>query len=145
MKCGDYVVDKAVPDGGHIRVSLEKQHAFFHDIDNFTAPDAVVGLNAGIGSYQEWAPTMVRLVATRIPFCFSEYTAHSLRMVRDISIPSFLRIFNAASGPRNPKEPEAPLNLELELNPFHGIVGQDQAAVLIPKLSNGYFLTWRPE
>lgn len=79
MTCGDYVIDKSAPDGGRVRVSLKGQHALFHEIKPLSAPDAVIGLNAGIADYVEWPETILRLLVLEIPFSFSEPTMHSLR------------------------------------------------------------------
>ncbi len=40
---------------------------------------------------------------------------------------------------------QVPPEMEIVLNPFHGIVGRDVAHVLAPNLSNGYLLTGFPE
>ena len=53
MTCGDYVIDKTAPDGGRIHVSLTGQHALFQEMKLPSAPDAVIGLNAGLADYVE--------------------------------------------------------------------------------------------
>jgi hypothetical protein len=144
MNCGEYVVDKSVAEGGRVRVSLERQHALYHDVSNFAVVDAVVALNAGIGTYLDWAFTMCKLHAFQTPFCVSEYTAHSLRFARDVSIPHFIERFNMAMSKAPDLPPPCKSQYDIELNPFHGIVGRDQAAALVPNLLNGYILTWKP-
>jgi hypothetical protein len=143
--CGDYVIDHELSQGARIRVSLDSQHSFFHDVkfhDVHTIPDAVIGLNAGIGSYPEWAATLVRLVACDIPFVFSEYSKQSLRFVTEISIPNWVRNYDSDMKPSHLPNVQMP-TLEICLNPFHGIVNRDLAAILIPNMENGYLLVSR--
>jgi hypothetical protein len=140
--CGDYVIDKSAPDGGRVRVSLKGQHALFHEIKLLSAPDAVIGLNAGIADYVEWPDTILRLLVLEIPFSFSEPTRHSLRCVRDKLMPMWTERYNADSHGTIPKV-KAPNKLKIRLNPFHGIVERNQVTLLTPNISNGYLLTWK--
>jgi hypothetical protein len=142
MTCGDYVVDKTAPGGRRVCVLLEGNEAFFHNIKMVRPADAAIGLNAGIASYAEWPPTIFRLQAYQIPFAFSDYAAQTLRFARDISFPSWNKNFNAnVTQPQG--LPMVPIpNLDIHLNPFHGIVGRDQALLMTPNMANGYLLIW---
>lgn len=140
--CGDYVIDKTAPQGGRIRVSLKGQHALFHEMKLPSAPDAVIGLNAGLADYVEWPDTILRLLVLEIPFSFSEPTRHSLQCVRDKLIPTWTEKYNAGSHVTIPNV-KALNKLKIHLNLFHGIVERDQVILLTPNISNGYLLTWK--
>jgi hypothetical protein len=140
--CGGYVIDKTAPNGGRVRVSLKERHALFHEVKLSSVPDAVVGLNAGIADCVEWPHTVMRLLALEIPFSFSEHTQHVLRTVKDKLIPIWIKNYNADSRGKR-RNVTAPRRIEIRLNPFHGIVGRNQATLLIPNISNGYLLTWK--
>lgn len=153
MTCGEYVVDKSAPGGRRVCISLEQREALFHKVHprddddlecQIICADAAIGLNAGIASYvDEWPDTIMRLFAWQIPFGFSEYSAYSLRYARDLSIPEWVQNFNARFCiPQGfPRLPMPQLNISL--NPFHGIVGRDVALLLTPNIVNGYLLLWR--
>mmetsp|Transcript_1029 Transcript_1029/g.1842 ORF Transcript_1029/g.1842 Transcript_1029/m.1842 type:complete len:117 (-) Transcript_1029:102-452(-) len=98
-------------------------------------PHAFLALNAGLGSYPSWIKTMVDLLQMKCPFAFSEQTKVSLRFVQEIWMGSVL---NTALQNGYPiKIPRT----EIKLNPFHGVVNRDGAAVLVPNINNGYILT----
>lgn len=72
---GDCVLDVTDAKGkGRVRVKLEPKHAPFDEVPNYPKPDAVLCLNAGLGSYQEWQPTMNKILRLEIPFAFSDDT-----------------------------------------------------------------------
>ena len=81
MTCRDYVVNKTVPNGGRVRVSLERQHSLLHRVKFRSIPDAAIALNVDLGSSDDWSKTFVKLIARETPFSISEQTKHSLRFV----------------------------------------------------------------
>jgi len=155
MTCGDYVIDKTAPQGGRVRVALEGRQAFFHKvpldgqrdahfkiITGSPVPDAVIGLNAGIGAYgADWMDMIPTLILMQIPFSFSEYTRHSHRSARDFVIPRWIEMYNSIVQSHLSLGQD--IAIELRLNPFHGIVSRDLAVVLLPNVDNGYLLTWK--
>jgi len=80
--------------GGRVRVKLDAHHAYLHDYDMSSAstekPDAVIGLNAGLGSYPSWNGTIAYLLRHQIPFCFSEPTKLSLWAARTSWFPKLM-------------------------------------------------------
>lgn len=144
MTCGDFVIDKTAPGGRRVFVSLEREEAFFHDIKMTPqqAPDAAIGLNAGIASYADWPPTILKLQACEIPFSFSDYMAQTMRFARDISFPSWNQHGNVMLLKQGLPMLPIPI-LDIRLNPFHGVVGRDIAVIMTPNIPNGYLLTWK--
>jgi hypothetical protein len=71
----------------------------------------------------------------RIPFAFSDQTRLTFHFVEEEWLPNVVQ--NAISmGFRI----YVPVLTEIKLNPFHGIVNCDIAAVLVPNINNGYIL-----
>ena len=53
-----------------LRVKLDANHGLYEEVPNNMAPTAVLGLNAGLGSYQTWGPAMNKILRMGTPFCF---------------------------------------------------------------------------
>lgn len=133
---GDCVLDVTDAKGkGRVRVKLEPKHALFASIPNYPKPDAVLCLNAGLGSYPEWQPTMNKILRLEIPFAFSDHTRLILSFTELIWFPSFIQNANRAF-PQFP--PVSVPQMETSLNPFHSIVGRDLAYAQSPNIENGY-------
>lgn len=144
MTCGDYVIDKTAPNGGRVRVALEREHGLFHKVKFRSIPDAAIALNAGLESSGDWSKTFVKLVARETPFCVSERTKYSLRFARSL-VHDWIEDFNNTTGTRM-KHPvvKVPKRMDIHLNPFHGIVEEKKGAIVVPNISNGYILSWHP-
>ena len=127
---------------GRLRVRLDPDHAHYDEIPHTMIPDAVLGLNTGLGSYPAWAPAMHKIIRMGSPFCFSDQTKLIHRFTETKWIPSVVSTINAAFP--NYRQLTVP-DVTIQLNPFHGIVGRDVAFVLAPNLSNGYLITGFPE
>eukprot|EP00550_Attheya_septentrionalis_P006571 CAMPEP_0198290698 /NCGR_PEP_ID=MMETSP1449-20131203/8465_1 /TAXON_ID=420275 /ORGANISM="Attheya septentrionalis, Strain CCMP2084" /LENGTH=333 /DNA_ID=CAMNT_0043989227 /DNA_START=432 /DNA_END=1433 /DNA_ORIENTATION=- len=131
-------------EGARIRVSFDADHDFFHDVNHqhHPVPDFVVGLNAGLASDPEWVHTLTKLLASQIPFSFSEPSKHNARLVQNLHLPDWIRDFNDNYFPQGCPSIKLP-KLQIRLNPFHGIVNQGhQTGIMTPNVSNGYLLTW---
>lgn len=151
---GDYVLDRdGGLDGSRLRISFEPDDALFHDTSVAAASsfalraDAVVGLNAGFGDGgTDWEKTILDLLWSRTPFCFSDGTKHDLRMVKDILIPQMMelhfkqRLVSGGIGP-TPRCPD----VELSRNPFHGAIAQASGDCRIPTMLNGHIISYKGE
>ena len=137
---GEYVLD-AKNGKSRLRVKLEKQHGLYEDVPNNIIPDAVIGLNTGLGSYQTWGPAMHKIIRVGTPFCFSDQTKLIHRFTETNWLPKVIDTINKAFP--NHTQLEMP-DLSITLNPFHQIIGRDVAYVLAPNVSNGYLLTGFP-
>jgi len=143
MVCGDYIINKTAPNGGRVRVSMERQQGLFHKVKFRSVPDAAIALNADLDSSDDWSKTFVKLIARETPFCVSEPTKYSLRFARDALFPEWIQEFNDTFRAKHPTV-KVPKRTIISLNPFHGIVEQAHGAIMVPNLSNGYILTWIP-
>lgn len=143
MTCGDYVINKTAPNGTRVRVSLERQHGLFHKVKFRSVPDAAIALDADLDSSDDWLRTFVKLIARETPFCVSEQAKYKLRLARDVLIHEWIEEFNDAYRVEHPLV-EVPRRMQISLNPFHGIVGRNHGAIVVPHVSNGYILTWNP-
>lgn len=136
-----YVLDVTDSVGkGRIRVRLHPDHDMYHDVPESSRPDAVLALNAGLGSYQGWAMSVYKILRLGIPFCVTDQTVVTMRFYEVVWLPSVIGQGNMGYPPC------PPLSLpktETKLNPFHGVVNRDVAAVLVPNLNNGYLMTFR--
>ena len=143
MTCGDYVINKTAPNGSRVRVSLERQQGLFHKIKFRSVPDAAVALNAALDSSKDWLRTFVKLVANETPFCISEQAKYKIRIARDILLPEWIEEFNEMYRVKHPVV-NMPKRIKVSLNPFHGIIGRNHGAIVVPHISNGYILTVNP-
>lgn len=134
----DYVLDAVDKVGKRrVRIKIEGEYEYFHDnLDVSHIPDAVIGLNAGLGAYTTWSRTLLKLFDLNIPFCFSDQTEMNHTIVERTTLPKLTKLVKKKFG----LILTAPC-LQISLNPFHGIVGRDVAAELVPNLSNGYLMT----
>lgn len=124
---------------GRVRVHLNSEVEYFNHPEGFhKVPDAVVGLNAGLATYPQWYGTMYMMLTYKIPFSFSECAKLSLRYAEVIWLQSLVENF-----PRNCPHlpPVAYPKVATTLNPFHGVINRDTAAVIVPNISNGYLFT----
>lgn len=137
------VVDTRISGGGEgrVRVKVEPNHAVFFDVPIVRSPDAVLGLNAGLGSYPAWRPTMYKLLRMKIPFCFSDQTRLILDFVQQVWLPNVVECTNPIFSEDGPLSVPS---VQTTLNPFHSIVGRDVAYAQSPNISNGYIMSWRP-
>lgn len=137
------VLDIPSPEGGRLRVGLCSQVEYLHEIArvpfSLPLPHAVIGLNAGLGSYGTWARSILGLLDVNIPFCFSDQAKLQLHFVEKVWLPQLCRQWN---DPRITAK-EVLDFMTIKLNPFHGIVNRDVAAILVPNINNGYLLTWK--
>jgi hypothetical protein len=141
-KGGDYVLDVSDPKGGgRIRVKINRENEFFHDVPIHPSPDAVLALNAGLGSYPTWEDSIHQILRRGLRFSMSEQTISTLRFVEHAWLPSVVENANN-QYPQFP--PLSVPKFDIKLNPFHGIVGRDVGAVLVPNINNGYLMTWFP-
>eukprot|EP00978_Attheya_sp_CCMP212_P006992 scaffold16351_cov64-Attheya_sp.AAC.1 len=128
---------------GRLRVKLDPDYGHYDEVAHDIVPDAVLGLNAGLGSYSAWAPTLHKIIRMGTPFCFSDQTKLIHRFTETNWLPiSVVRTINNAFP--NYRQLQMP-DVTIQLNPFHGIVGRDVAYVLAPNISNGYLITAFPE
>lgn len=119
--------------GGRVRIQLVEESEYFADLtaDKSMSADAVLGLNAGLATYSAWIPTMRKILVCGTPFAFSDQTKLGLRQAQVLWFPNeVVADFQSITVPP----------LEIKLNPFHGVVSRDVAAVHVPNLSNGYIL-----
>jgi hypothetical protein len=105
-------------------------------------PDAVLGLNAGLGSYPAWQAALHKIIRMGTPFCFSDQTQLIHRFTETNLLPSVVTTINKAFP--NYRQLQVP-DVNIQLNPFHGVIGRDVAYVLAPNISNGYLITAFPE
>lgn len=138
-----YTVLDVKEGNSRLRVTLDPEHEYYDEIPNNCEPDAVLGLNAGLGSYSTWAPTMHKILRMGTPFCFSDQTKIIHRFTESYWLPiGVIQTINKAF----PNYPQLTMpDLTINLNPFHGIVGRDVAFMLAPNISNGYIITGFPE
>ncbi len=122
----------APPDCGHGAISIylnsagENWSATTNDV-----PDALIGCNAGLGSYPEWLPVIQEAHLRRIPFATTEYAEQSAEHQRN-SMPIMLRGTNAM--------PQRPEEYTIQLNPFQR-PGQRQIPMYrLPNIVNGFTL-----
>ena len=138
----NYVVLDVKEGNSRIRVRIDPVHEHYDDVPNSIEPDAVIGLNAGLGSYPAWAPTMHKILRMGTPFCFSDQTKLIHRFTENYWLPiGVIQTINRAFP--NYEQLEMP-DVTIALNPFHGIVGRDVAYMLAPNISNGYLITGFP-
>ena len=93
--CGDNVLDMK-RGNRRVRVTLENNSNLFHDADNISFDtDAVIGHNAGIGSYYSWLYTLMMVIFCNIPFAFSaDYTKNKVWHHWDWTIPYTITNWN---------------------------------------------------
>jgi hypothetical protein len=113
--------------GGRVRIKLDGTKEYFDSASSSGGgvPDAIVALNAGLGAYPQWADVLRVAVKDGIPFACTDTTIVSQR---------YAQLYNFAPVFR-------PL-AKIQLNPFHGVVARDVAAILVPNISNGYILSF---
>jgi hypothetical protein len=119
--------------GGRLRIQLVEESEYFADLTDSKSmsADAVLGLNAGLATYSAWIPTMRKILVCGMPFAFSDQTKLGLRQAQVLWFPEeVVGDFQSITVPL----------LEIKLNPFHGVVSRDVAAIHVPNLSNGYIL-----
>jgi hypothetical protein len=133
----DHVLDVRHGES-RLQVTIDGKHEFFHDVPNDPMPDAVLALNAGLDSYPTWRNTIYKIIRLEIPFCFSDQTIVTMRNIEKLYIPRFVKEMTQ----HFPEQPLYAPRLDIKLNPFHGIVGRDVAAVLAPNIDNGYLCSF---
>lgn len=133
----DHVVLDKQSTTGRVRVRLDAQHGTFHETGYWT-PDAVIGLNAGLSTYPAWSRTMVKILALRIPFSFSDHSYMQQRSIQKGWVPRIVEAIAKQEGTTSLPLPR----LDISLNPFHSIANRDAAPVQVPNLENGYLMTW---
>lgn len=139
----EYTVLDLQEGNSRLRVKLDPVHEYYDDVPNSIEPDAVIGLNAGLGSYSAWAPTMHKILRMGTPFCFSDQTKLIHRFTVTYWLPiGVIQTINKAFP--NYAQLEMP-DMTITMNPFHGIVGRDVAYMLAPNISNGYLITGYPD
>ena len=138
----NYVVLDVQEGQGRLRVRLDPNYGHYDEVPHTIVPDAVLGLNTGLGSYAAWAPAMHKIIRMGTPFCFSDQTKLIHRFTETNWLPSVVTTINTAFP--NYRQLQVP-DVSIQLNPFHGIVGRDVAYVLAPNISNGYLITAFPE
>jgi hypothetical protein len=150
---GDYVIDKEGGlDGSRLRISFEPDDALFHETSVAAASsfalraDAVVALNAGFGyGDTDWEKSILDLLWSRTPFCFSDGTKHDLRLVKDILIPQMMELHFKqrleSGGVATPRCPD----VEISQNPFHGAIVQARSDCRISAVSNGHIISYQGE
>ena len=137
---GEYVLDVSGDNSSKLRVKLDSEHEFFHEVTtSFCDVDAVIGLNAGFGTYSSWGQTIHALLRGRVPFSFTDITYVSQRYAEKIWFPFIVEKYNRESPQFRPQLTVPSVNIKL--NPFNGIVNRDTAPLLIPNIENGYLLT----
>jgi len=126
--------------GGRVRVKLVADFNYIHesestmDILMSNPPDAILGLNAGLGSYPDWIQTMMGILDMAVPFAFSDQTKLTFRVAQGAWMDSVL--YNASANGMQLSAPKT----QVRLNPFHGVINRDIAAVSVPNINNGYIL-----
>jgi hypothetical protein len=142
LTSNNYTVLDVKEGNSRLRVRVDPVHEYYDDVPNSVEPDAVIGLNAGLGSYPAWAPTMNKILRMSTPFCFSDQTKLIHRFTVSYWLPiGVIQTINKAFP--NYDQLEMP-DVTITLNPFHGIVGRDVAYMLAPNISNGYLITGFP-
>jgi len=128
--------------GTRVQIQLNGDCNYFHEITVDVESDAVLGLNAGIGAYPTWNATLFKIFYQRVPFCFSDQTKLGLRLGELITFPNVVEFVNQRGNPYviNAVLPMESPPVEIKLNPFHGVIGRDVVAVLVPNIDNGYLL-----
>jgi hypothetical protein len=125
---------------GRVRVKLHPDHEMYHEMPDYPKADAVLALNAGLGSYPTWPTTIHKISRMGFPFCITDQSIVTMRFCQALWIPDVVESINEGY-PIFPPLP--PAKTEIKLNPFHGVVNRDVAAVLVPNLNNGYLMTIR--
>lgn len=137
--------------GGAIKVVLNSDSPIwsFESLHRLTdaspelAPDALVALNAGLGSYRIWMEVVAVAHSLNIPFAVTEYAEQSLEHAVDMQV---------SSSPGNPSEGGMLTDLQLAmairgpparqhpiaLNPFHRPGQRSLPCVKMPNLVNGF-------
>eukprot|EP00956_Cyclotella_meneghiniana_P041452 scaffold227870_cov37-Cyclotella_meneghiniana.AAC.1 len=122
---------------GRVKIALCPDDGYFHEaFHEMFMPiicDAAIGLNAGIGAYDSWIPTLSRLVYFDIPWAFSDHTIANIQFIK-------LRFESIRAGPMPYFRPAG---LETKLNPFHCPINRDVGIMVLPNMNNGYLLIWR--
>jgi hypothetical protein len=97
-------------------------------------PDAIVALNAGLGSYREWFPLVGAVHYLNIPFAVTEYAEQSVE--HQIALfPQMLASLPASiRAPPRSEYPHA-------LNPFQRPGQRAIGSLRMPNVSNGFTLT----
>jgi hypothetical protein len=135
----NYVLSVTDPVGkGRVRVKLHPDNEMYQDMPNYPNPDAVLALNAGLGSYPTWPSTLHKILRLGSPFCITNQSIVTMRFCQIAWIPDIMDTINKGY-PQFPPLP--PAKTEIKLNSFHGVVNRDIAAVLVPNLNNGYLMT----
>ncbi len=67
-------------------------------------PDAIIALNAGLGSYKEWVPVIQAAHLASLPFAVTEYAEQSCEQQR--------ATFSRMLGPRVPARKEYAIELK---------------------------------
>ncbi|KAK0481346.1 hypothetical protein IW261DRAFT_1470377 [Armillaria novae-zelandiae] len=97
-------------------------------------PDAIIALNAGLGSYGEWVPVIQAAHLMSLPFAVTEYAEQSCEQQRSM----FPRMF----------EPRVPARKEyvIELNPFQSPGQRGIPMYRLPNVVNGFTLVvWKAD
>lgn len=119
---------------GRVKIALCPNEEYFHEaFSAIPVCDAVIGLNAGIGAYQTWIPTLVSLIHHGIPWVFSDHSSADAFQVLECRL-----------KPMRAEIPGfRPTGLETKLNPFHCPSNRDIGIMILPNMNNGYLLIWR--
>ncbi|SJL13376.1 uncharacterized protein ARMOST_16818 [Armillaria ostoyae] len=97
-------------------------------------PDAIIALNAGLGSYGEWVPVIQAAHLASLPFAVTEYAEQSCEQQR-LTFPRML-------GPRVPARKE----YAIELNPFQRPGQRGIPMYRLPNVVNGFTLVvWKAD
>lgn len=97
-------------------------------------PDAIIALNAGLGSYKEWVPVIQAAHLASLPFAVTEYAEQSCEQ-QHATFPRML-------GPRVPARKE----YAIELNPFQRPGQRGIPMYRLPNVVNGFTLVvWKAD
>jgi hypothetical protein len=129
---------------GRVRIQLVDECQYYHELGHTQTPtpqdtDAVLALNAGIGAYPTWINTLAKLWHYRTPFAVSDQTKMGLRSGELVTFPKVVEICNGDNASTGGSPMTQP-SVRIKLNPFHGVIGRDVVALLVPNLDNGYLL-----
>lgn len=140
---------------GTIQIFLHREHKEWSPADadaklsKYGKPDAMVALNAGLGTYNTWNPLIVWTHATNMPFAVTEYAEQSCEtqrnMVRHMLYTEAMKPGSVLPpGPGVPPMGEAAWSslgktrgFKIEMNPFQG-PGQRPIPTRVPSVLNGF-------
>lgn len=124
---------------GRVRMQLVPDVEYYHEIPQARKrADAVLGLNVGLDAYASWMYTLANLFRDKTAFAFSDQTKIGLRAAEIVTFPKVIEGCKFSGNPHFSQITQP--SVEIKLNPFHGVIGRDVSAVLVPNLDNGYLL-----